>query len=165
MEDFEIPIARLSKKKHEYRFSAGESFFVRYGQQILTAGNFEAEVVLDKHDAFIDVQFLIRGEAPLACDRSLEVFQQPFHIDKKVVFKYGAEEKEVSEDVVIITPHREKLDLGQYIYEFIILAIPAKRLHPRFEREDVDEFVYLSGEKKEIDPRWETLKKLKNNQS
>lgn len=165
MEGFKIHIVHLSKQKHDYHFSVDESFFVHYGQQILTTGNFEVDVVLDKHETFMDAQFSINGTAPLVCDRSLEVFQQPFQINKKVIFKFGPEEKEVSEDVVIISLDREKIDVGQYIYEFIVLAMPAKRLHPRFDAEDADTFVYLSKEKKEIDPRWEALKKLKNNQS
>jgi uncharacterized protein len=66
------------------------------------------------------------------------------------------------------------LELGQYLYEFIALAVPMKRLHPKFQQEDegLDEhengkIVYTSEdpnqEKKddEIDPRWNILKKLK----
>ena len=65
------------------------------------------------------------------------------------------------------------LELGQYIYEFIALAIPLKKLHPRFQ-EEADEgdaegkIVYSSSAEptetkngEEIDPRWNILKKLK----
>lgn len=61
----------------------------------------------------------------------------------------------------------ETLELGQYIYEFIALAIPMKKLHPRFQDEPDDEgsIIYTSDtdkkEEEEIDPRWEKLKKLK----
>jgi uncharacterized metal-binding protein YceD (DUF177 family) len=59
------------------------------------------------------------------------------------------------------------------MYEFIVLSIPIKKLHPDLRNEDEDEsdvkIVYSTSteneqeEKKEedIDPRWEKLKKLK----
>ena len=36
------------------------------------------------------------------------------------------------------------LELGQYIYEFIALAVPLKKLHPRFKDEEEDEDEDLS---------------------
>jgi uncharacterized metal-binding protein YceD (DUF177 family) len=71
--------------------------------------------------------------------------------------------------------HRDSdhLELGQYIYEFIGLAIPMKKLHPRYEGElDLEDesegkIIYTSGSDsgdegdEDIDPRWEQLKKLK----
>jgi uncharacterized metal-binding protein YceD (DUF177 family) len=70
--------------------------------------------------------------------------------------------------------HRDSdsLELGQYIYEFINLEVPMKKLHPRYAGEEDDDsegkIIYSSGDQKgadengeDIDPRWEKLKKLK----
>jgi uncharacterized protein len=76
---------------------------------------------------------------------------------------------------VIITRDQDSIDLGQFMYEFIVLSIPIKKIHPdlRNEEEDEDEsdvrIVYSTSTEKEqrekkeedIDPRWEKLKKLK----
>ena len=88
----------------------------------------------------------------------------------KIVFKYGSEEAEVTDEIVIIPHHKASLNIGQYLYEFIGLAIPMKRLHPKFrEQEDEDDategkIIYSSTTENEgaIDPRWEKLKNLKN---
>jgi uncharacterized metal-binding protein YceD (DUF177 family) len=86
-------------------------------------------------------------------------------LSHKIIFKYGQEEKEISDDMVQITQGTERLELGQYIYEFIALGIPMKRLHPKFQNEsDEDTIIYKSEEdKQEMDPRWEALKKLNKN--
>ena len=65
----------------------------------------------------------------------------------------------------------EKINIGEFIYEFITLAVPLKKLHPRFEDEleedDEPEMIYTSQDEEETDdsqetdPRWEALKKLK----
>ncbi len=85
------------------------------------------------------------------------------------MFKYGPEPTELSDEIVVITRDQDQLELGQYMYEFISLEIPIKKLHPKFrDEEDNNEegkIVYKSksedGDDGQIDPRWEKLKKLK----
>jgi len=68
----------------------------------------------------------------------------------------------------------EAIDMSQYIYEFISMGIPMKKLHPKYnnENQNNDEQLFYSStvddsqtvkNKEEIDPRWEALKKLKDN--
>jgi uncharacterized protein len=84
------------------------------------------------------------------------------------MFKYGEEASELSDEIVIITRDQATLELGQFMYEFISLEIPIKKLHPKFRDEEDDngegKIVYKSESKdddSDIDPRWEKLKKLK----
>ncbi len=91
-----------------------------------------------------------------------------------MLFKYGEVNEEVSAEIIIIHRDTATLDIGQYIYEFIVLAVPIKKLHPKFEADEVNEeenqtgkIVYSSKkpdeikEEDNIDPRWNILKKLK----
>jgi uncharacterized metal-binding protein YceD (DUF177 family) len=89
------------------------------------------------------------------------------------MFKYGEEEAELSDEIIIINRDRVSLELGQYMYEFISLSIPIKKVHPKFQDDEDDDddsegkLIYsseteISDEEKEVDPRWEILKKLKN---
>jgi uncharacterized metal-binding protein YceD (DUF177 family) len=84
----------------------------------------------------------------------------------------------------MITRDTPNINVAQLIYEFILLAIPAKKIHPDFleemDEEDFEgegELVYVSNEEfddklseeqedsraseEKTDPRWEILKKLK----
>ena len=114
---------------------------------------------------------LSTGNAHLVCDRSLEPFDYPMNIDQLVLFKYGQEEKELSDEIVLITHEQVSLDVGQFMYELIGVALPMKRLHPKFAKDNLEEseiqLVYSTpidenkNEEDAIDPRWEKLKKLK----
>ncbi len=170
-QDFNINILGLSLKTHHFGFEFGDEFFAVYGgQQLLDRGHFKAEVTLDKRETMIEAHFRINGSARLICDRSLEPFDYPMAIDSKIVFKYGEEAKELSDEIVLITRDQAQLDAGQYIYELIAVNVPMKRLHPRYAQDDQEEsdirLVYSSpvepNDKEEtVDPRWEKLKKLK----
>jgi uncharacterized metal-binding protein YceD (DUF177 family) len=93
--------------------------------------------------------------------------------EKKLVFKYGDTDQELSDEIIMIHRDTDTLELGQYIFEFITLEIPIKKLHPRFQdEEESDDFaegkiIYTSkpsgddNNGEDIDPRWEILKKLK----
>lgn len=168
---YSVNIVGLSNKLHHFEFEVGRAFFDHYGNDIVSDGSFTATIELNKHETFIEAEFWIHGVAKLICDRCLESFDYPVDTKHKIMFKFGDEDKEVTEEIMIINRDTVTLELGQYIYEFIALAIPMKRLHPRFQNEDDDDtegrIIYTSGDEDEkdkneaIDPRWEQLKKLK----
>ena len=164
MESFSVNIIGLSNNVHQFGFELGDEFFKQFGQDLLDKGIFKAKITLDKRETLIQADFRIEGTARLICDRSLEPFDYPMTLENQIMFKYGQEKKEISEDMVMITHETEKLDMGQYMYEFISLGIPMKKLHPKFQGEesDQDSMIYRSDqeEKPDIDPRWEALKKL-----
>lgn len=115
----------------------------------------------------ITLTMKIKGAIELECDRSLEKFDYPISVEKENIYKYGDEEKELSEDVFVITKNQQEINISTFLYESISLEIPMKKLHPKFENEtDSDEIIYVSKlddkqEDKEPDPRWAALKKLK----
>ncbi len=172
MKLFGVNIVGLSFAKHEFDFDLGASFFKQYGTDVVSEGSLKAQVELDKHETFVEATFKIKGALRLTCDRSLEDFDFPLNINKKLMYKYGEEDREISEDVMMIHRDTATLDLGQPMYEFIALAVPMKKLHPRFQDEEESgddaegKLVYSSSSEtteddSPVDPRWEALKKLK----
>ena len=170
MKAFSVNIISLGLKVHRFDFELGGEFFKVYGADFVSGGEFGAEVILSKKETIIEAHIMIKGKARLVCDRSLEPFDYPLELDKKMIFKYGEEETELSDEIVVIRHDRATLDLGQYLYEFIVLEIPIKKLHPKFddheEEDNEGKMVYSStpdkdSGDKDIDPRWEQLKKLK----
>lgn len=169
--EFKVNIIGLSQKAHHFDFEIGDEFFGLYGHSLVEKGHFKADVTLDKRETMIEGHFHISGAASLVCDRSLEPFDQPMEINKTILFKYGPEEKELSDEIVMITRTQSTLDIGQYIYELIAVEVPIKKLHPKFKDDEMEEsdiqLVYSSPadaketEEDHIDPRWEKLKKLK----
>lgn len=169
---YRINIYGLSQKVHQFDYEIGSAFFQSFGTDLVKNGAFTASITLDKHETFLEARFYISGVAELICDRSLEVFDYPIEINSMILFKYGEERQEISDEIVIIPRDTVSLEMGQYLYEFIGLAIPMKKLHPRFQEEEEEEDEEVQGkliysstsqeeETPETDPRWDILKKLK----
>ena len=171
---YKVNIVGLTNTVHHFDFEVGNDFFSRYGTGLVQEGSLKAEVTLDKRETFIDAAFAITGFVKLICDRSLDPFEYPIKAQRKLVFKYGDSDEELSEEIVMIHRDSDSLELGQYIFEFIALEIPIKKLHPRFKDEEDDDdsggkIIYTSkpssdddrSDDGDIDPRWEILKKLK----
>ena len=170
---FKVNIVGLTNTVHHFDFKVENDFFSHYGSGLIPVGSLKADVTLDKHETFIDAIFNISGSVELTCDRSLDKFDYPISVGRKLVFKYGNADEELSDEIIMIHRDSESLELGQYIYEFIALEVPMKKLHPRYQEEEEEDesegkIIYTSKPSPEddkpdgdIDPRWEILKKLK----
>jgi uncharacterized metal-binding protein YceD (DUF177 family) len=173
---YSINIIGLSNKIHHFDYEFGDEFFRQYGTDLLSKGHFVVNVELNKHETFIEAGFKIKGTASLVCDRSLEPFDLPIEKEHRILFKYGNTDEEISDEIIMIHRDTATLELGQYIYEFIGLSIPMKKLHPKFREEEEQtedessegKIVYSSDDSskdndngEDIDPRWNILKKLK----
>lgn len=121
---------------------------------------------------FIRVNFTLDVEVELVCDRSLEPFILAVEDDYEVVFKVDVQEEKEDEKSAVreFDFSSNTLEIGDEVRDTILLNIPIKKLHPKFLDEEgkVKDFETRSfgdtgGEEEEkIDPRWEKLKKLKN---
>ena len=122
-----------------------------------------------------ELHFTFQGWIEVNCDVTNELFQQPIDTSIDVVVTFGDEYNDENEDLLII-PHSEfKINIAQYIYEAIVLAIPLKRIHPgvndgslhsevleklkEFEIRDKEEEL-KEDTNSTIDPRWDKLKEI-----
>ena len=172
---FTVNIVGLGNKVHHFEFEMGNDFFREFGTELLSEGSLKAEVALDKRETFIGASFQINGSVKLICDRSLDPFDYQIQTERNLVFKYGDADEELSDEIIMIHRDSDSLELGQYIFEFIALEIPMKKLHPRFHDEEAEDdnaegkIIYSSKpspdddrtDGEDIDPRWDVLKKLK----
>jgi uncharacterized protein len=187
LDKYTIDIFRLNNKVHEYDFEVGDEFFEHFEGSYISKGDLKVQVVLDKSDTMLTASFIINGTVELTCDRSLEKFDEPVNIKDRVIFKFGDEDREISDEIFMISRNTQRLALAQHIYDFILLSLPMKKLHPRLRDEDAsfDEgdmvegvLIYTSPvdtttpdadpesddqQSDNIDPRWNILKNLKNN--
>lgn len=165
---FNIDIYKLSNKKHEYQFEWNEELFSIEESSLVQKGQGTCQVVLDKSETMITLDFAILGTVELTCDRSLELFDYPLNLDEHLILKLGEENVELGDDIVMIHRDTQQLNIAEYLYQYINLAIPMKKLHPDLIDEDDDEGIVFvtetapeSKNDNEDDPRWAALKKLK----
>lgn len=171
LKEFDIDLVSLANESHDFQYIVNDKFFTMFEHSLVEVGKCNINVVLNKSETMLICEFDINGTIQLSCDRSLELFDYQIAQSEQIIFKYGEQAQELSDEIVIIPRGLATLNLAQYIYEFIALCVPMKKLHPRFaseeDEEDVEAFlIYSSAEseeeiaKEEIDPRWEDLKKL-----
>lgn len=164
---FQIDIYKLSNSSHEYDFEFNNKFFAEFEESIIEEGQGKIKATLEKSESLIKLTININGSIKLICDRSLDEFNLEINSTRSIVFKYGEEEQEINDEIMMITRNTQRLNLAQYVYEFIGIEIPMKKLHPRYEDgSQEDEMVYSDViksdlEEKPLDPRWAALKKLK----
>ena len=118
----------------------------------------------------LELDFEASGTVNVDCDITSEPYDQPIDADLHLVVKFGDAYND-EDDEILILPHGEhQLNIAQYVYEMLVLAVPQKRVHPGIEdgtlkSEVLDKLQELQPkekrtDKEESDPRWDELKKL-----
>lgn len=164
---FDIDIYKLADGIHEFDFDFDSRFFDLFEDSIIEQGAGDIKVILDKTASMITLTFTLDAEIELVCDRSLDSFMYPVQESREVRLKYGDHWEELNDDLILIPVNTQKVDVAQFVYEFLTLAIPMKKLHPRYQDEEefisTDESISDQSSDEPIDPRWNELKKLKKN--
>ena len=165
---YSISISGLKEGRYSYNFSIDKKFFELFEESQITEGELNAEIELDKRSSHIDLRFRISGKVLIACDRCLEMYYQDIDTDNRILFKTGKVWDEDDPDLITIPADEYELDLKQYIYEFIHLALPMQRVHPDDKNgkstcnpdmlKRIDQ--HLTDSDNDSDPRWDELKKL-----
>ena len=168
---YNINIYGLKSGIHSFDFDFNDELFSIDEYSEVEKGNGTCNVLLERTETFITLNFKIEGSVGLICDRSLDPFDYAINLDNKLILKYGEEFDDSDDEIWIIPDTTQIFNVERNIFEFINVAIPMKRLHPDLEADDSDEItlVYSSEENKEseeqaeeiTDPRWAALKNIK----
>ena len=170
---YDINIARLADKTHHFAFDLDRSFFELFDQELIPDGNVHADITLTKTERLITVDFDLQGTVRQVCDRSLDDYDQEIDTQEQLLVRFGEEAQELDDNVLQITPDTQMLPLAQHLFDYIGLALPMKKLHPRFQNEpdenpDADATLIFTTRKEgeddsnddDTDPRWNALKNL-----
>ena len=167
LKDYDIELSKLELGQHDFHYQIEDKFFELFDYSLIDHGSLSTGITLDKKTSFISLAFNIKGTIELICDRSLDSFDYDLETENEIVLKFGEKTREVSDEIEMIPFNTQLINIGKYLYEFISVAIPMKKLHPRYKDESAEDQVIFSSKEDEeeildIDPRWSELKKLKN---
>jgi len=173
LKDYTIPFVGLKLGKHQFEYEIDNEFFEHFEYDEFNSANVKVDLLLEKKTTLLELTFKASGTVNVFCDLTNEPYDQPINSELILVIKFGDSYNDENEDLLIL-PHGEyEVNVAQYIYELIVLAVPSKRIHPGVEdgslQSDVlDKLEELSPKEKEIkeeediDPRWNKLKNLLN---
>jgi len=176
LKQYRIPFSGLAAGQHDFEFEIDDKFFDCYAHSLVKKGNLNAHVELQKQENMLIVLFHIKGTIQLTCDVCLQEFDSPLAIDERTLVKFTEEDWENStEEVVFLAKAEYELDIANLLYEYINVCVP---YYSRCTEQGIniscdpemlakinqEESITESEDSTEkIDPRWDILKKIKNN--
>jgi uncharacterized protein len=161
-----INISKLPEGAHQRSLQATPA-------EIGLDGRFTKEVLVESTLEKTSRQLYVRTEfktgGVFTCDRCLEEFEREVSSGFGVVYVTDSDgAKSDSDEVQVITPDTNTIDLGEDVRQYAVLALPPKMLC----RDDCAGLCPRCGtnlnrakcdcRKDEIDSRWSGLEKLKN---
>ena len=171
--EYIISFSSLKPGRYEYEFEVDDTFFEHFEQTEITHGSLAVKLEVQRQPMMLALAFNITGEVELTCDRCGDLYRQPVSGHRRLVVHIGGEEMEDEDDIIMLPAHEHAIDVSKYIYEFIVLFTPQRRVHPEDENGESGcdpEVIKKLNELKvgddqdglaPSDPRWAALKGLK----
>ena len=178
----------MKENSAHYEFSLTNQFFADIDAPEIQKGKLQVQLDVKKTMGIYVLNFHIEGSVVVPCDRCLDDMELPVETDDTLKVKLGLEFSD-EDDMVIVPEEDGYINVAWFMYEFIALSIPMKHVHApgkcnkgmmgalnkhlrtsADEEDEMDDFLDEEemtdepSEAREIDPRWNELKKILDNQ-
>jgi len=174
---FEIAFVGLRAGIHEFVYELDDKFFIEKGAEDFVNGVATVKLSLDKNTGFMILKFEVGGNAEVTCDRCGNPLKMDLWDEFKVLVKLVDNADEMNEqeedpDVFYISRTESHIDVGNWMYEFVMLSVPMQKMckpeemgGPQCNNEVLQKLKDM--ELKHIDNNantlWKGLDKFKNN--
>jgi len=170
LKEFDISFVSLKDGIHQFEYIIEKKFFDFFNYNEFYKTNIKVDLVFTKKPTMFDLHFSFSGWVEINCDITNELFQQPIKSNINLVVNFGDEFNNENEELLIIPHAQYIINVAQYIYEAIILAVPLKRIHPGvidgtlqseiLEKLKEFEIKEQKNNIEEADPIWNKLKNI-----
>jgi len=110
---------------HSFAYEVDRVFFATFPDSPVQEAAIQLAVQLDKRPNLLVCEFSFSGTVVTPCDRCLATIQLPVQGHNRLLVKYGeAEDDPEDEDVVYIPRETSLWNIAQFVYEYILLAVP-----------------------------------------
>ena len=187
-EQYNIRLKDLNDEIQQFEYDLNDEYFKKIDSEEVRKGNVKAKVTVQRKQNLYELKFLIEGSILIPCDRCLDMMEQSIQYKEKLQVKFG--DKFSEEDEIVIVPESDGgINIAWFLYEFIVLNIPIKHVHPTgecnktmvtklkkhitrqkddededgtpplFDDEDDD----FTADEVQTDPRWDGLQNISEN--
>lgn len=188
---YKIDLKGMQADSVQYEFALDNLYFSHIDGQEVQKGKVSVVLTIKRTSHAFELNFQTEGIVWVPCDRCLDDMEIPVTSSDKLMVKFGREYAEEGDNMIIIPEVEGEINVAWFIYEFIALAIPMKHIHApgkcnravtgklskhlrtnanedsddTFDMGMEDEVVVETEEEVEeaIDPRWNELKKILDN--
>ena len=168
-----IPFAGLKTGEHVFEYVIDDSFFKGREYSEIQHAKINTQAALTKGTNLLVFDVKMEGAINVMCDRCGDSFDLPVWGENKLIVSLTNDRFEGETDIISIPIDSSEIDISQYLYEYVSMLLPQRRIHPDKENgestcnpEALKILNKLSEEEQEkkINPIWEELKsKIKNN--
>lgn len=168
-DQFLIPVTGVKPDNYSFDFKIDELFFQHFEYSEIKSGEVRVHLMMEKGERLLHFHFSLNGFVRVPCDRCYEMMNQEISGEEDLFVKFGADFHEESETVQIIPEGEDHFDVSTFLYEYVHLLLPIRRVHPEDENgnsecdPEIIRRLEAAPKPSEPDPRWEILNKLKTN--
>ncbi len=155
LNEYKIAFAGLTLGVHEYEFEVTDKFFASFDYSELRNCQIQLVVELEKKSTMLQLWFGFQGTATVICDRCGEDMEIDLDGEEELIVKFGSKGLDEQTDDILELPHGEhEVDISQFVYEFILLAVPFIHSHEPSDcnPEVIKKLAELSGENNTNEP-------------
>lgn len=186
---YKIGLKGMQENQVVYDFLLDNDFFTIIDAPEIQKGKVNVKLIVKKTSQAFEFNFQTEGVVWVPCDRCLDEMEQVIVSTDKLMVKFGHEYTEEADNLVIIPEEEGEINIAWFMYEFVALALPMKHVHApgkcnkamasklskhiRVAAEDDEAFEMdfheeaendnLEEETTTVDPRWNELKKILDN--
>ena len=172
LKEFDISFRGLKDGITQFEYTIENKFFNFFEYDEFYNSNIKVDLSFLKKPTMFELNFTFLGWVEVTCDVTNELFKYPIETSLELIVNFGEEFNDENEELLVIPYADYKLNIAQYIYEAIVLALPLRRIHPglndgTLQSEVLEKLRELNINKeeveehnKEIDPRWNKLKNI-----
>lgn len=185
---YKIDLKGMQADTCTHEFLLDNLFFANIDGPEVQKGKVKVVLTVKRTSHAFELNFQTEGTVWVPCDRCLDEMEQPVASSDKLMVKFGREYGEEGDNLIIIPEDEGYINVAWFIYEFVALSVPMKHVHAPGKcnktvtgklnkhlrttpDEEKDEDFDTSGdmemkddiEEQQIDPRWNDLKKILDN--
>tara|TARA_R110002050_G_scaffold244268_1_gene380904 strand:+ start:62023 stop:62544 length:522 start_codon:yes stop_codon:yes gene_type:complete len=166
LKQFVVQFSGLKLGVHKYEFEVVDLFFEQFNIEDVTGGQFHIDLSLEKRDNMMELIFKFNGSLSTSCDRCLDPLQIHLEGERELLVKFGETTSTENDELLVLGYEAYQLDVAPYIYEFIALNFPLRKVHNEDEcNQEVINRLYPDVEEQQEDNEtsnmWDKLKELK----
>ncbi len=130
LQAYKIGFTGLSIGSHLFSFEIDRSFFDCFEQSEISECAVTLDLNIEKETSMLILDFAFSGWVAMECNRCLDSYREYISIEDRIYVKFGDSYSEKDENVVIIPYGDTHFNISQFVYEFMHLGLPIRRVHP-----------------------------------
>ena len=169
LKSYKIGLHGLNEGVNNLSFKLDNGYFEAIEADDIREGLLEVTMQIDRKGSLFEVTYNVEGTVVVPCDICLDDMEQPIYADNRLIVKFGKENSE-DDELVVVREDDGVLDISWFLYESIVLNIPIKHVHApgKCNRDMMNALEAHSATRSDVesnsavDPRWSELLKIKD---